>query len=128
MFGAVAQPESKLALPSITRTTYILMFAALMLAHTAAVRASIADGVVVKRFWVFNPSVSRMMTFSTSGRTGLPSVNGSFDVSADHAHIAPMVTLVVPFGVMLSTMPSSAVQSLVSGTACASVPQFTAGK
>src|SRR5438105_9966148 len=103
MFGAVAQFESSVALPSITRTTYILMFAALMLAHTAAVRASICDGTVVKRFCVFRPSVNRMMTFSTSGHTGLPSVHGSFEVNADHAHIAPMVTLVVPAGVMVST-------------------------
>jgi len=69
MLGAVAQPCSRSRFPSITRTVKSLIFAFLMFSQTAAVRASIGAALVVKRFAVLSPSVSRISTFSTSERT-----------------------------------------------------------
>src|SRR6476659_1074362 len=128
MLEAVAQPCSSAALPSITRTVNILILAALMLSQTAAVRASICDGLVVERFAVLSPSVSRMMTLSTSGRTVWPWVSGSPGVKACQAQTAPIVTVVVPDGVIESTLASSAIQSPVSGKALVSEPQSATEK
>src|ERR1041384_6078782 len=86
-----------------------------MFSQTAAVRLSIWLGLVVKRVALVRPSVSRILTFSTSGRSTCPCLNGSVGLSACQPHIMPIVTLVMPAGFMVSTLDSSAVQSVVSG-------------
>src|SRR5688500_15843545 len=98
------------------------MFAALMLAQASLVRLSIDDELVVQRFLVLSPSVSRMMTLSRVGSGAAATVNGALAVSACHAQTRPIVTLVRPFGVIASTVERSAVQSLVSSRILISDP------
>src|SRR3954470_21634746 len=90
------------------------MLAALMLSQAFWVRASIADSVELQRFWVFWPSVRITMTLSRSGAGG-GAWNGSFGDSSWKPMARPMVTLVLPVGVMASILELSAVQSSLSG-------------
>src|SRR5262245_28404022 len=90
------------------------MLSALALVHTLSVRASINDCVDHQRFWVLSPSVSRMMTLSRSGE-GAGALNGATGESDCQANCNPMVTLVLPFGVMASIFELRAVRSVDSG-------------
>src|SRR5215470_9164550 len=90
------------------------MLSALALVHTLAVRASITDCVVDQRFWVLVPSVSAMMTLSRSA-SGAGALYGAAGEIVCQAIWIPMVTFVLPVGVMASTLLLSAVQSYDSG-------------
>src|SRR5262245_35954849 len=90
------------------------MLSALALVQTFSVRASITDWLVDQRFWVFCPSVSRMTTLSRSGAAA-GALNGSSAESVCQAICIPMVTLVLPVGVIASILALSAVQSDDSG-------------
>src|SRR5439155_15600838 len=85
------------------------MLSALALVHTLSVRASITDCVDDHRFWVLSPSVSRMTTLSRSGE-GAGASNGATGDSVCQASCSPIVTLVLPIGVMASIFELSAVQ------------------
>src|SRR5688572_1906078 len=89
------------------------MLAALTLSQAFCVRASIADALEVQRFWVFSPSVIRTMTLSKSV-AGAGALNGSFGDSNWKPQDSPMVTLVLPAGVIASIRALSAVQSSLS--------------
>jgi hypothetical protein len=67
------------------------------------VRASIEVADEVQRFWVFSPSVISTITLSRSG-AGAGALNGSFGDSSWKAQERPMVTLVLPLGVMASIL------------------------
>src|SRR5262245_41530760 len=88
------------------------MLAALTLSQAFCVRASIEDELDDQRFWVFSPSVISTMTLSRSGAAA-GALNGSFGDSSWKPHARPMVTLVLPDGVMASILALSAVQSSV---------------
>src|ERR687887_383793 len=90
------------------------MLSALALVHTLPVRASITDWVDDQRFCVLSPSVSAIMTLSRSG-SGAGAVNGATGESDCQASCSPIVTLVLPVGVMASILELSAVQSYDSG-------------
>src|SRR3954447_24968468 len=90
------------------------MLSAFALVHTLSVRSSIMDWVGDQRFWVLSPSVSRMMTLSRSGE-GAGAVNGATGEIDCQANCSPIVTLVLPIGVMASIFALSAVQSVDSG-------------
>jgi len=83
---------------------------ALALSQTFSVRASIDDCDDDQRFCVFWPSVSRMTTLSRSG-AGAGALNGATGDNVCHAICRPMVTLVLPVGIIASTLLLSAVQS-----------------
>src|SRR5215470_8966940 len=89
------------------------MLSALALVHTLLVRSSITDWVDDQRFCVLSPSVSAMMTLSRSG-AGAGALNGATGESDCQASCIPMVTLVLPVGVMASIFELSAVQSVDS--------------
>src|SRR5206468_9690815 len=91
-----------------------LILSALALVHTLLVRSSITDCVDDQRFWVLSPSVSMMMTLSRSG-SGAGALNGATGDSDCQAICSPMVTLVLPVGVIASILELSAVQSVDSG-------------
>ena len=59
--------------------------------------------VDVQRFWVLSPSVSRMMTLSRSG-DGAGALNGATGDSVCQAICMPIVTLVLPVGVIASIL------------------------
>src|SRR5690242_18581342 len=99
------------------------MLAALAFSQTFCVRASIDEVVEVHRFCVLRPSVRRMITLSKSGAVA-GALNGAAGVSVCHAICMPMVTLVLPVGVMASILALSAVQSVDS--AIIAVGQFAA--
>src|SRR5690349_14989210 len=99
------------------------MLAALMLSQTFCVRASIVDSVELQRFWVLVPSVRMTMTLSRSS-AGAGALNGSTGEINWKPQARPMVTLVLPAGVMASTLEFSAVQSSLSGIIAAG--QFAA--
>src|SRR5262245_10645333 len=109
------------------------MLAFLMLVQTNAVRASMVDSVVTFWLWrlshdsVLSPSVRMITTLSRLGAGAVPSGNGRLDVRACQAHTSPMVTLVLPLGLISSTLSLSAVQSVLSGIAFASEPQSSTG-
>src|SRR6478672_12634197 len=90
------------------------MLSALALVHTLSVRASITDCVDDQRFWVLSPSVSAMITLSRSGEAA-GALNGETGESDCQASCNPMVTLVLPVGVMASIFELSAVQSVDRG-------------
>src|SRR5262245_55336234 len=90
------------------------MLAALTLSQAFCVRASIELADAVQRFWVFSPSVISTITLSRSA-AGAGALNGSFGDSSWKAQERPMVTLVLPVGVIASILACSAVQSSVSG-------------
>src|SRR5437660_11677536 len=90
------------------------MLAALMLSQTFCVRASITDSVELQRFWVLVPSVRITITLSRSG-AGAGALNGSTGDSSWKPQARPMVTLVLPVGVIASILEFSAVQSEPSG-------------
>src|SRR3954469_8001587 len=127
MLGLVAQLRSRSAFPSITRTVYSLMLAALTLVQAALVRASICDELCDHRFCVFSPSVNSTITLSRSGAGAAAPMSGKLPVRACQPHTRPMVTLVLPAAVIWSTLPCSAVQSVLSGITCVSDPQVAAG-
>src|SRR5688572_7039795 len=89
------------------------MLAARALSQTFCVRESIDEVLELQRFWVFWPSVRRMITLSRSGATA-GALNGAAGVIVCHAICMPMVTLVLPVGVMASILALSAVQSVDS--------------
>src|SRR5687767_13602979 len=109
------------------------MFAALMLEQTSAARESIVDELVTFVLFelfhasVLRPSVRMMMTLSRSGLGAAASLNGRAAVNACHAQTRPIVTLVLPLGLIWSTLVLSAVQSLVSGNETASEPHSSIG-
>src|SRR5215475_6600471 len=107
------------------------MLAALMLAQAAAVRASMADWLLLQRFLVLSPSVSRMITLSRSGCGSCAWLNGWLLVKACQPQTSPMVMLVYPTGiadgVILSTLLFRSAHTLLSGMASVSVPQGAAG-
>src|SRR6266702_3412748 len=90
------------------------MLSVLASVHTLSVRASITDRVDDQRFWVLSPSVSRMMTLSRSGDVA-GALNGATGETDCQPICNPMVTLVLPVGVMASILELSAVQSVDSG-------------
>src|SRR5215510_8557967 len=90
------------------------MLSALALVHTLSVRSSITDWLDDHRFWVLSPSVSRMMTLSRSG-AGVGAVKGATGETDCQAICSPIVTLVLPTGVMASIFELRAVQSVDSG-------------
>src|SRR4051812_49244106 len=90
------------------------MLAALMLSQTLEVRASITDSVELQRFWVLVPSVRITITLSRSGAAA-GALNGSTGEMSWKPRDRPMVTLVLPVGVMASILLLSAVQLLDSG-------------
>src|ERR1700704_2724273 len=90
------------------------MLSALSLVHTLSVRASITDWVDDQRFWVLSPSVSAMMTLSRSGDVA-GALSGATGESDCQAICSPMVTLVLPVGVMASILELSAVQLVDRG-------------
>src|SRR5262245_37906163 len=100
-----------------------------MFVHTCAVRASISDRVVIflllmlSQASVLSPAGRMMITLSKSGAGAAAPVYGVLDVSACQAQTSPMVTLVMPFGFMSSTLLLSFVQSNVRGCAFAISPQ-----
>ena len=77
----------------------------------------------VQRFCVLSPSVSRMITLSRSGAAA-GALNGATGDSVCHAICIPIVTLVLPVGVIASILALSAVQSVDSGIIA--VGQFAA--
>src|SRR5215471_20912829 len=92
---------------------------AFALAQVSAIRASMSLCVLVQRFCVLRPSVSRMMIFLV-GMPSLVSIAGAlsgaaFDIDCQ-AHCSPTVWLVLPFGNIASTLLLSAVQSYVIGS------------
>src|SRR5262245_37602886 len=95
------------------------MLAALTLSQAFCVRASIDVADEVQRFWVFSPSVISTITLSRSV-AGAGALNGSFGDSSWKPHDNPMVTLVLPAGVISSIRALSAVQSSLSGIIAAS--------
>src|SRR6478735_10172318 len=92
------------------------MLAALMLSQALLVRASITDSVELQRFWVFWPSVRMMMTLSRSAAGG-GALNGATGEIIWNPQARPMVTLVLPVGVIWSILEFNAVQSDESGIA-----------
>src|SRR5687768_14844688 len=90
------------------------MLAALTLSQAFCVRASIAEALELQRFWVFSPSVIRMMTLSRSVAGG-GALNGSTGDSSWKPQARPMVTLVLPAGLIWSILAFSAVQSKDNG-------------
>src|SRR5262249_50325854 len=80
-----------------------------------------------KRFWVFEPSVSRMITLSRSGCGSDAWVRGWVLVRACQPHTSPMVTLVFPDGFIASTLALNVAQSLVRGSASARPEHMEAG-
>src|SRR5689334_16016966 len=99
----------------------------LMLLHRAVARASIDEPLVLQRFWVFWPSVRRMITLSRSDAGADPSGNGMLGVSACQPHTRPTVMLVLPAAVMPSILVLSASQLVLSGIAWTSEPHVAAG-
>ena len=79
-------------------------------AHTFEVRASITDSVELQRFCVLVPSVRITITLSRSG-AGAGALKGATGESNWKPQAMPMVTLVLPVGVIASTLLLSAVQS-----------------
>src|SRR4051794_17040310 len=90
------------------------MLAALTLSQALLVRASITEAVELQRFWVFSPSVIRMMTLSRSVAAA-GALNGATGDINWKAQARPMVTLVLPVGFIWSILAFSAVQSSESG-------------
>src|SRR3954454_18175058 len=89
------------------------MLSALALVQTFSVRASIVEAVDDQRFSVLVPSVRMMMTLSRSGAAA-GAVNGATGERVCQANCMPIVTLVLPVGVIRSTWLLSEVQSLDS--------------
>src|SRR3954451_14301616 len=90
------------------------MFAALTLSQTLLVRASMDDCDEDQRFCVLSPSVKMMSTLSRSlAKAG--ALNGATGIRSWKPQAMPMVTLVLPVGVIASTLALSAVQSSDSG-------------
>src|SRR5262245_874573 len=102
------------------------MPSALILLQTNLVRASISAALVVKRFCVLRPSVRNTMYLSMVFAGALPSVSGTFGVSACQPHTRPMVRLVLPSAFILPSVCLAAAQSLVRGRIGARL-QFSGG-
>src|SRR5882757_4792221 len=89
------------------------MLSALALAQTFSVGAAIGDAHDDQRFSVFVPSVNTIRTLSRSGEAA-GALNGATGDSVCHASCMPIVTLVLPVGVISSTLLLSVVQSVDS--------------
>src|SRR3954471_10971502 len=108
------------------------MLAALAFWQASAVRASMADELVLQRFCVLSPSVSRMITLSLSGEGSEPCGSGRSLVSACQGHTRPLVTLVFPASFMASLLLFRVVQPVgstmsVNGSSEVSCPHCDAG-
>src|SRR5262245_10016894 len=105
------------------------MFAALMFWQTSLVRSSIAVWLVTFVLFEFfhdsvlSPSVRMMITLSRSVAGAAASESGAFCVSACQPQTRPMVTFVLPFGLIRSTLAFKAVQSYDSGIKVVRLPQ-----
>src|SRR5262245_23899579 len=94
----------------------LLAVSFLMFSHAFLVRSSMSASELVHRLRVLSPSVSRINALSRSEAGADASVKGAPVVKACHPQTMPIVTLVLPFGTMLSILALSVSQDEVNGS------------
>ena len=88
------------------------MPAAFALSHSSFCRASIAETVLLKRFCVLSPSDSKITTFEyLKFESSAGALSGDCCSSDSQPHAMPIAWLVLPDGLIASTLAFKAVQS-----------------